>query len=101
MFSEDIEILMTLLQNVSKSWVGSGGGDGGVDGCVGGGCVAVGGVGGEGGVLVVMVLLEFCSNFNVSRKLTISYFGHISVEFCSNSIILDIFQQPRQRAFKK
>ena len=31
--------------------VGSGGGDGdgGVDGCVGGGCVAVGGVGGEDG----------------------------------------------------
>ena len=49
MFSEDIEILMTLLQNVSKSCVGSGGGDGGVDGCVGGGCVAVGGVGGEDG----------------------------------------------------
>ena len=51
MFLEDIEILMTLLQNVSKNWVGYGGrdGDGGVDGCVGGGCVAVGGVGGEDG----------------------------------------------------
>ena len=49
MFLENIESLMTLLQNVSKGCVGSGGGDGGVNCCVGGGCVAVGGVGGEGG----------------------------------------------------
>ena len=46
MFSEDIAIVITLLQNVSNNLVGSGGGDGGVDGCVGGGCVAVGGGGG-------------------------------------------------------
>ena len=48
MFSEDIAIVITLLQNVSNNSVGSGGGDGdgGVDGCVGGGCVAVGGGGG-------------------------------------------------------
>ena len=30
-----------------------------------------------------------------------SYFGHISVKFCSNSMILDIFQQPRQWALQK
>ena len=106
MFSKDIEIVIALLQNVNNSCVGSGGGDGdgGVDGCVVGGCVSAGGVGGEGGVLVVMVLvmvvvaivvlvpsppptslfLKFCSNFNISRKLTFFCFGHISVKFCSN-----------------
>ena len=53
MLSEDIAIVIALLQNVSNNSVGSGGGDGdgGVDGCVGGGCVAVGGVGGEGGAV--------------------------------------------------
>ena len=29
------------------------------------------------------------------------YFGHISVKFCSNSMILDIFQQPRRWAIQK
>ena len=46
MFSEEIEIVISLLQYVSNSWVCSGGGDG--DGSVGGG-VTVGGVGGVGG----------------------------------------------------
>ena len=45
MFTEEIQIVITLLQNVSNKWAGSGGGDGegDVDGCVGGGCVADGG----------------------------------------------------------
>ena len=40
-------------------------------------------------------------NFNFFGKHTLFCFGHISVKFCSNSMILDIFQQPRQRAFQK
>ena len=57
MFSEEIYIVITLLQNVSNSWVGSGGGDGdgGVGGC--GGCGGSGdGVG--GGVQVKGVHLQ-------------------------------------------
>ena len=44
MFSEEFEVVITLLQNVSNNLVGSGGGDvdGGVGGCGVGGCVAVG-----------------------------------------------------------
>ena len=48
MFSVEIEIVLTLLQNVSNSGVV--GGDGGVGGC-GEGCCGIGGVDG-GGVFV-------------------------------------------------
>ena len=44
MISEEINTVITLLQNVSNSWVGSGGGDGdgSFGGCGGGGCVVFG-----------------------------------------------------------
>ena len=47
MFSEEIEIVITLLQNVSNSEVGGGHGSVGV--CGNGGCGACGGDGGGGG----------------------------------------------------
>ena len=120
MFSVEIEIVLTLLQNVSNSGVV--GGDGGVGGC-GWGCCGVGGVGG-GGVFgcdgvgdgvgdggdsdttttnptVAYILQQSYHNFNFFGKRTLFCFGHIWVKFCSNFMILDIFQQPRRRAFQK
>ena len=49
-FSEECEIVITLLKNLNNSWVGyvgGGDGDGGVGGCVG--CIVGGVVGGVGG----------------------------------------------------
>ena len=56
MFSEEIEILITLLQNVSNSEVG--GGDGNIGVCGNGGC---GGGGGGGGGLC-----WFLTNYDLS-----------------------------------
>ena len=54
--------------------------------------------------LLSLALLN-SSLFNVisifSKFHNLFYFGHISVKFCSFSIILDIFQQPRRWAIQK
>ena len=105
--------MMTTLQNVSNCWAGGGDGDGSVGGCGGSDC-GDGGVGGRGGKHhhqhhhhlpsppPTPLLLKFCyDNFNFFEKHTLFCFCDISVKFCSNSMILDIFQQPRRRAFQK
>ena len=113
MFSKEIEIIINLLKNVSNCWASGGDGDGSVGGCGGSDC-GDGGVGGRGGKHhhqhrhhlpsppPTPLLLKFCyDNFNFFEKHTLFCFGHISVKSCSNSMILDIFQQPGQRAFQK
>ena len=44
-------------------------------------------------------LQQSYQNFNFFWKYTLFCFRHTSVKFYSNSMILDIFQQPRRRAF--
>ena len=46
MISKEIEIVITLLQNISNSWVGSGDGESDVVGCGGVSCGVGGDVGG-------------------------------------------------------
>ena len=50
---------------------------------------------------VAYILKQSYQNLNFFGKHTLFYFGHILVIFCSNSMILDIFHQPRQRGFQK
>ena len=61
MFSKEIEIVITLLQNISNSWIGSGDGDGDVVGCDVIGC--------GGGVEVVVMVLEMVGDEVLSASL--------------------------------
>ena len=94
--------MLTLLKNISNCWVSGGDGNGSVGGC---GDCGYGGVGGRYGKHhhlhrhhspsppPTRLLLKFCDdNFNFFEKHTLFCYGHISVKFCSNSMIHDIFQ---------
>ena len=47
------------------------------------------------------LIINFISKSRYLQNLTFFCFGHISVNFWSNSTILDIFKQPKQWAVQK